>query len=55
MRKLQPGYRLISYAPNLAHMYRRVGIYAGKILNAAKAFGLTVAPSILARAGEVIE
>jgi putative ABC transport system substrate-binding protein len=56
----------MSYGTNIANLYRQVGIYAGRILKgekpgelpvqqAAKALGLTIPPTLFARADEVVQ
>src|SRR3984885_8347728 len=46
---------LMSYGASPVDLFQQAGIYVGKILNGAKALGLTIPPTLLARADEVIE
>jgi hypothetical protein len=46
---------LIVYGPDVADVHRRAATCVDKILKTAKALGLTIPPSLLQRADQVIE
>ena len=55
MREFVDAGGLMSYGLNIADNYRRAATYVDKILKGAKALGLTIPPSLLGRADELIE